>query len=146
MSINIAIDGPAGAGKSTIARRLAGELSFIYVDTGAMYRAMALYFCRLGTDPADTKQVAALCRSADIGISYENGEQIVLLEGENVNAFLRTEEVSAMASSTVHTAGRTSQSTTTLSLASMAASRVSAITAATLSPTWRALRLRRRLS
>ncbi len=100
MSINIAIDGPAGAGKSTIARRLAGELSFIYVDTGAMYRAMALYFCRLGTDPADTKQVAALCRSADIGISYENGEQIVLLEGENVNALLRTEEVSAMASAT----------------------------------------------
>ena len=98
MSINIAIDGPAGAGKSTIARQLARELSYIYVDTGAMYRAMALYFCRLGTDPADIQTVRSRCREAEISIRYENGEQIVRLQGEDVGAFLRTEEVSAMAS------------------------------------------------
>jgi cytidylate kinase len=95
---NIAIDGPAGAGKSTIAKRIAKELSFIYVDTGAMYRAMALYLTRQGVSPEETEKIPALAGGADISIVYENGEQIVLLNGENVNAYLRTEAVGNMAS------------------------------------------------
>lgn len=96
--INIAIDGPAGAGKSTIAKRVAKELSYIYVDTGAMYRAMALYLHRNGIDAGDTDRIAAACTGADISIEYRDGEQVVLLGGENVNPYLRTQEVSAMAS------------------------------------------------
>ena len=95
---NIAIDGPAGAGKSTIAKKVAKQLSFIYVDTGAMYRAMALYLFRNGIPADDTEKIAAACGGAEISIEYRNGEQVVLLGGENVNPFLRTEEVSAMAS------------------------------------------------
>lgn len=98
MICNIAIDGPAGAGKSTIAKRVAKELSFIYVDTGAMYRAMALYLLRQGVQKDQTDRIVDLCQNADISIEYVNGEQIVLLNGENVNACLRTEEVSGMAS------------------------------------------------
>ena len=98
MIYNIAIDGPAGAGKSTIARRVAKELSFIYVDTGAMYRAMALYLLRKEVNRDDTEQIGNICQDAEISIEYQNGEQIVLLDGENVNAHLRTEKVSAMAS------------------------------------------------
>jgi len=98
MSHNIAIDGPAGAGKSTIAKEVARRLGYIYVDTGAMYRAMALFLLRCGIEPADTDQISEKCREADITIRYENGEQIVLLNGENVNALIRTEEVSRMAS------------------------------------------------
>ncbi len=102
----IAIDGPAGAGKSTIARAVAKELGYIYVDTGAMYRAMALYLLRNGmqydtaqSDPAAFESRAALlCRDADISIRYQDNEQIVLLAGENVNPYIRTGEVSAMAS------------------------------------------------
>lgn len=97
---SIAIDGPAGAGKSTIARRVARELSYIYVDTGAMYRAMALYIFRNGIDPQDTEAVSRRCKDADISIEYRDGEQVVLLGGENVNSFLRTPEVSEMASRT----------------------------------------------
>ena len=93
MSFNVAIDGPAGAGKSTIAKAVAGELGLIYVDTGAMYRAMTLYMLRDGVDPQDTDRVAEKCKQADITLRYENGVQVVLLNGENVNAFLRTEEV-----------------------------------------------------
>jgi cytidylate kinase len=95
---NIAIDGPAGAGKSTIAKNVAKELSFIYVDTGAMYRAKALYLHRNGISADDPEKIAAGCGGADISIEYRDGEQVVLLAGENVNAWLRTEEVSAMAS------------------------------------------------
>lgn len=95
---SIAIDGPVGAGKSTIARRVAKELSFIYVDTGAMYRAMALYLLREGIDPQDGEAIARACVCADISISYENGEQQVLLNGENVTAHLREEAVGNMAS------------------------------------------------
>ena len=98
MIYNIAIDGPAGAGKSTIARRVAKELSFIYVDTGAMYRAMALYLLRKGVNKDDTEQIGNICQDAEISIEYQNGEQIVLLNGENVNSYLRTEEVGNMAS------------------------------------------------
>ncbi len=93
MSFNVAIDGPAGAGKSTIAKAVAKRMGYIYVDTGAMYRAMALYMLRNGVDPADTEAVAERCGGADITIRYEDGVQVVFLNGENVNAFLRTEEV-----------------------------------------------------
>lgn len=95
---NIAIDGPAGAGKSTVAQKVAKELSFVYVDTGAMYRAMALYLLRKGVNREEPDEIGETCQNAEISIEYQNGEQIVLLDGENVNAHLRTEEVSAMAS------------------------------------------------
>ena len=98
MSYNIAIDGPAGAGKSTIAKNIAKKLGYIYVDTGAMYRAMALYLIREKIDPSETEKISARCREADISIGYENGEQIVYLNGENVNGYIRTEEVGNMAS------------------------------------------------
>ncbi|MCI9313627.1 MAG: (d)CMP kinase [Lachnospiraceae bacterium] len=98
MSFNIAIDGPAGAGKSTIARKIAKRLGYIYVDTGAMYRAMALYLIREHIDPSETEKIDARCEEADITIGYENGEQIVYLNGENVNGLIRTEEVGNMAS------------------------------------------------
>ena len=99
MSMNIAIDGPAGAGKSTIAKRLAKKLGFIYVDTGAMYRAMAYYFLQKKTDPSDETAIAVMCPDVDVTIAYEGNEQQVLLNGENVNGFIRTEEVGNMASS-----------------------------------------------
>ena len=98
MSYNIAIDGPAGAGKSTIAKLVAKKRGFIYVDTGAMYRAMALYLLRTGVDTSDRAAIAKACQNADISIAYQKGEQVVLLNGENVNAYLRTEEVGNMAS------------------------------------------------
>lgn len=98
MSFNVAIDGPAGAGKSTIAKRVAKDLGFVYVDTGAMYRAMALYLIRNQVNKDDQGEIGVKCQDADISIRYENGEQIVLLNGENVNGFIRTEEVGNMAS------------------------------------------------
>ena len=98
MSVNIAIDGPAGAGKSTIAKAVARELEFIYVDTGAMYRAMALYLIRQGISPSQKEEMEEACRRADISIVYENGLQQVLLNGENVTGQLRSEEVGNMAS------------------------------------------------
>lgn len=98
MIYNIAIDGPAGAGKSTIARKLAKELSCVYVDTGAMYRAMALYLLRCGVTPENPDRIAEICQKAEISIEYRKGEQTVLLNGENVNSFLRTEAVGNMAS------------------------------------------------
>jgi len=98
MIINIAIDGPAGAGKSTVAKRIAKELSYIYVDTGAMYRAMALYLIRCGIKADDTPGIESACQNADISIVYENGEQQVVLNGENVTPYIRTEEVGNMAS------------------------------------------------
>ena len=100
MSMNIAIDGPAGAGKSTIAKRLAKKLGFIYVGTGAMYRAMAYYFLQHNIDAKDENAIAATCPDVDVTITYENGEQQVLLNGENVNGVIRNEEVGNMASST----------------------------------------------
>ncbi len=98
MSISIAIDGPAGAGKSTVARTVAGRLGYIYVDTGAMYRAMGLFFVRKGIDPADWEAMGEACKEADISIVYQDGEQQVLLGGENVTGLLRTEEAGKMAS------------------------------------------------
>lgn len=101
MSFNVAIDGPAGAGKSTIARAAAAELGIIYVDTGAMYRAMALYMIREQVPLQDTESIIEKSRQADIGIRYEDGRQVVLLNGENVNDFLRTEEVGNVTSAVV---------------------------------------------
>lgn len=98
MGKSIAIDGPAGAGKSTIAKMVAKELGFIYVDTGAMYRAMALYLLEKGIDRNDTARIEKACEDADISIDYENGQQVVLLMGKNVNDRIRTEEVGNMAS------------------------------------------------
>ena len=98
MRINIAVDGPAGAGKSTIAKLVAKKRNLIYLDTGAMYRAMALLMIRNGVDLSDTERIISLAETADISIAYEKGEQVVLLNGENVNAFLRTEAVGNAAS------------------------------------------------
>ena len=96
--MQIAIDGPAGAGKSTIAKRLARESGYIYVDTGAMYRAMALFLIRQGISADDREGIENACGNADITIRYIDGEQNVILNGENVNGLIRTQEVSNMAS------------------------------------------------
>ena len=98
MSYNIAIDGPAGAGKSTIARAVAKKQNYIYVDTGAMYRAMALYLLRKNVKAEDAEEIGRACENADITIGYEKGEQQVYLNAENVTGLLRTEEVGRMAS------------------------------------------------
>lgn len=100
MSFNIAIDGPAGAGKSTIAKAVAKELNFIYVDTGAMYRAIALYLLRRGIDAQDEKQIAKAVDEITVEIRYEENVQKVLLNGEDVSAQIRREEVGNMASAT----------------------------------------------
>ena len=98
MAAAIAIDGPAGAGKSTIAKKIAQQLKMIYVDTGAMYRAIGLYFHRLGVAPEDGETIGRLAQQAEVSIAYEDGKQQVYLNGENVTAFLRTEEAGNMAS------------------------------------------------
>lgn len=97
---SIAIDGPAGAGKSTIAKTIAKKLEFVYVDTGAMYRAMALYFLRNNIDAFDENAINEACKNIQVSITYEDGMQQVLLNGENVTGFIRTEEVGNMASKT----------------------------------------------
>ena len=98
---SIAIDGPAGAGKSTIAKEIAKRLGFIYVDTGAMYRAMGLCFLRKGIDGHDRETIADLCPSIRVDLSYDGeGRQQVILNGENVTPFIRQEEVGQMASVT----------------------------------------------
>ena len=108
MAFNIAIDGPAGAGKSTIAKTLAKELGYVYVDTGAMYRAMAYFFLQKGINKDDEAAITEAVDGADVTIRYENGVQQVLLNGENVTGCLRTEQVGNMASSTsVYLAVRT---------------------------------------
>lgn len=96
--MNIAIDGPAGAGKSSIAKRVAKELSYVYVDTGAMYRTIALYFIQKGIDLEDESAVSAGCDAIDIVLQYQDGAQIVLLNGEDVSTAIRQEEVGAGAS------------------------------------------------
>ena len=98
MGYNVAIDGPAGAGKSTIAKLVAKEKGFIYVDTGAMYRALAVYFIKKGLKPEDTDKIIEACEDAEVSLQYENGLQQVYLNGENVTSLLRTEEVGNMAS------------------------------------------------
>ena len=98
MGFNVAIDGPAGAGKSTIAKIVAKEKQFIYVDTGAMYRAMAIHFLKKGIAATEMDKISEAVGDADVTIEYINGEQQVLLNGENITPFLRTEEVGNMAS------------------------------------------------
>ncbi len=98
MSYCVAIDGPAGAGKSTIAKEIAKRMQLIYVDTGAMYRAMALFLLRNHVSPDDAAAIERTCEDAEIGICYEQGQQVVYLNGENVNDLLRSEEVGKMAS------------------------------------------------
>lgn len=96
---NVAIDGPAGAGKSTIAKLVAKKLGFTYVDTGSMYRAMALACIRAGLTATDEEKICYICEGLDVSLKYdENGAQQVILNGENVNAYIRTEEVGNMTS------------------------------------------------
>ena len=98
MAFAIAIDGPAGAGKSTIAKIVAKKMGAIYVDTGAMYRAIALYLIRAGISADDKEGIEKSCDDASVSIEYKDGAQIVILNGENVNDYLRSEEVGNMAS------------------------------------------------
>lgn len=96
--MNIAIDGPAGAGKSSIAKLVAKKLSFVYIDTGAMYRTMALYFLQNGIDTKDVSQVESRCDEIEITIAYENGEQHIFLNGDDVSGEIRNEQVGNNAS------------------------------------------------
>ena len=96
--INIAIDGPAGAGKSTVAKRIADIMHLTYVDTGAMYRALGLKAVRNGIDPGDAEAVATMLPDTTVTFIKINGEQHVVLDGEDVNEFIRTEEISHAAS------------------------------------------------
>ena len=100
MIYNIAIDGPAGAGKSTIAKKLAADLGYVYVDTGAMYRAMAYYFLQNNISADDETAISAACPNVNVTIEYKDGVQQVILNGENVNGVIRNEEVGNMASAT----------------------------------------------
>lgn len=96
--IAVAIDGPAGAGKSSLSRRLAEALGYIYVDTGALYRAVGLKLSRKGSDCEDVALVEEILKDTELDIRYEDGVQVVLLDGENVNGLIRTPEASMMAS------------------------------------------------
>lgn len=96
--MNIAIDGPAGAGKSTIAKLVSKKLGFIYVDTGAMYRAIALYFLNNNIDVDNNESVLSACNDIKIDIKYEDNNQQVYLNGENVSSLIRQEKVGNMAS------------------------------------------------
>lgn len=100
MNYSIAIDGPAGAGKSTIAKRIAEQLQFIYVDTGAMYRAMAIFFLDNKISPENENAINEACKDVKVRITYENGAQQVILNDVNVTGRLRNEEVGTMASKT----------------------------------------------
>lgn len=97
--MNVAIDGPAGAGKSTIAKKTAYNLGYIYVDTGAIYRTLALACIRKGIDAEDEENVSIICRNVKVELKYIDGNQVMLLDGENVNDYIRTEDVSRMTSS-----------------------------------------------
>lgn len=96
--ISVAIDGPAGAGKSTLARRLAAEFGYIYVDTGAMFRAVGLYALRAGKDPKDSAAVNALLPEITLRLASIEGEQHIYLNGEDVSKVIRTEEAGMAAS------------------------------------------------
>lgn len=98
--VSVAIDGPAGAGKSTLARRLAAEMGYIYVDTGAMYRAIGLYALRAGKDPKDNAAVNALLPQIELRLASIEGEQHIYLKEEDVSTAIRT-EAAGMAASAV---------------------------------------------
>lgn len=100
MGYNVAIDGPAGAGKSTIAKLVAKEKGYIYVDTGAMYRGLAIHFLDKGIKREETDKVIEACKDAEVTIAYEDGVQHVYLKGKDITARLRNEEVGNMASVT----------------------------------------------
>ena len=100
MGFNVAIDGPAGAGKSSVAKAIAKEMSYIYVDTGAMYRAIGLFLLNKGADIEDPKACESFLPEIEIRIGYEDGAQHIFLNGEDVSAKIRTEEVSNAASVT----------------------------------------------
>ena len=100
MGYNVAIDGPAGAGKSTIAKLVAKEKGYIYVDTGAMYRGLAIHFLDKGIHPGETEKVIEACRDAEVTIAYEDAVQHVYLNGKDISSRLRNEEVGNMASVT----------------------------------------------
>ncbi|MEO2239304.1 (d)CMP kinase [Dorea sp. YH-dor226] len=100
MGYNVAIDGPAGAGKSTIAKLVAQKKGYIYVDTGAMYRGLAIHFLDQGIQANETEKVILACQDAEVTIQYENGVQQVYLNGRNITSRLRDEEVGNMASVT----------------------------------------------
>lgn len=98
MIYNIAIDGPAGAGKSTIARQVARRRNCIYVDTGAMYRGLAVHFLNNQIKPEETDKIIRACQDADVSIGYESDAQQIYLNGENITGMLRDEAVGDMAS------------------------------------------------
>lgn len=98
MGYNVAIDGPAGAGKSTIAKLVAKKKGYIYVDTGAMYRGLAIHFLEKGIEAGEVERIIEACKDADVTIRYEDGVQQVYLNGKNITARLREEEVGDMAS------------------------------------------------
>ena len=100
MGYNVAIDGPAGAGKSTIAKLVAKEKGYIYVDTGAMYRGLAIHFLDKGIQPQETEKVLDACKDAEVTIAYEDAVQHVYLNGKDISSRLRNEEVGNMASVT----------------------------------------------
>ena len=100
MGYNVAIDGPAGAGKSTIAKLVAKEKGYIYVDTGAMYRGLAIHFLDKGIQPQETEKVIVACKDAEVTIAYEDAVQHVYLNGKDISSRLRNEEVGNMASVT----------------------------------------------
>ncbi len=100
MAFNVAIDGPAGAGKSTIAKAVAAKMGYVYVDTGAMYRAMALYFLQRGISADDEVGIASQVDNITVTIKYVDGAQHVILNDEDVTGLIRTEEVGNMASAT----------------------------------------------
>lgn len=97
MPMNIAIDGPVGAGKSSIADQVAQRLHILHLDTGAMYRTVALYMLRNGIDPQDEQAVSACCGKADVRVAYRDGAQRTMLGEEDVTDLIRTGEVSAAA-------------------------------------------------
>lgn len=98
MGYSVAVDGPAGAGKSTIARLVAEKKGYIYVDTGAMYRGLAIHFLKKGIRADETEKIIEACRDAEVTIRYEGGVQQIYLNGENVTSKLREEAVGDMAS------------------------------------------------
>ena len=98
MGYKIAIDGPAGAGKSTVAKKVAKKLDFLYVDTGAMYRAVAYFFLQNGIEKLEGVNVKVMCAQMDIRISFEDGNQNIILNGTNVTGMLRDEKVGKMSS------------------------------------------------
>lgn len=100
MGYNVAIDGPAGAGKSTIAKLVAKEKGYIYVDTGAMYRGLAIHFLDKGIQPQESEKVIEACKDAEVTIAYEDAVQHVYLNGKDISSRLRNEEVGNMASVT----------------------------------------------